>query len=158
MKKWPKIDAKRYKNTDRPENDQKDGPGEVFFKEKIGFLVILGSQGGPLERPWKGFWEENFETKKESKKRGWRRWPRRDTRWLVRKGWDGWDRPDPARPGPWGWAGGLFVLRVTRRGHLEVGSFEALSLWGFGQPRNKNKNTRANKTRTHQEIGRLHQI
>ena len=26
------------------------------------------------------------------------------------------------------WAGGLFALRVTRRGHLEVGSFEALSL------------------------------
>ena len=29
---------------------------------------------------------------------------------------------------PNGWAGGLFALRVTRRGHLEVGSFEALSL------------------------------
>ena len=28
---------------------------------------------------------------------------------------------------PNGWAGGLFALRVTRRGHLEVGSFEALS-------------------------------
>ena len=55
-------------------------------------------------------------------------------------------------------ARGLFALRVTRRGHLEVGSFEALSLWGFGQPRNKNKNTKAHKTRTHQEIGRLHQI
>ena len=26
------------------------------------------------------------------------------------------------------WAGGLFALRVTRQGHLEVGSFEALSL------------------------------
>ena len=26
------------------------------------------------------------------------------------------------------WAGGLFALHVTRRGHLEVGSFEALSL------------------------------
>ena len=29
---------------------------------------------------------------------------------------------------PNGWAGGLFALRVTRRGHLEVGSFEGLSL------------------------------
>ena len=31
---------------------------------------------------------------------------------------------------PNGWAGGLFALRVTRRGHLEVGSlgFESLSL------------------------------
>ena len=41
----------------------------------------------------------------------------------------GQDRPYLTRPrSSSGWAGGLFALRVTRRGHLEVGSFEALSL------------------------------
>ena len=29
---------------------------------------------------------------------------------------------------PNGWAGGLFALRVTRRGHLEVGNFETWKL------------------------------
>ena len=40
-----------------------------FVKEKITFLVILGSQGGPLERPWEGFSEENVETEKKVEKK-----------------------------------------------------------------------------------------
>ena len=47
-----------------------------------------------------------------------------------KEGLGGWDRPDPARPWPLplGWAGGLFALRVTRRG---TGRLEALRLEGF---------------------------
>ena len=52
-------------------------------------FVILGSQGGPLERLWEGFWKEKLETKKKSKNTRWRRWPRRDMRGLVGKGREG---------------------------------------------------------------------
>ena len=31
--------------------------------------MILGSQGGPLERPWEGCWEEKLETQKKIKKK-----------------------------------------------------------------------------------------
>ena len=39
------------------------------FLAKNEFPVIWGSQGGPLGKPWRGFWEENLETKKVKKKR-----------------------------------------------------------------------------------------
>ena len=32
--------------------------------------MILGSQGGPLERPWEGFWEEILVAEKKSKNDG----------------------------------------------------------------------------------------
>ena len=37
--------------------------------------------------------------------------------------------------------GGLFALRVTRRGHLEVGSFESLRLWPTKKQKQKHEST-----------------
>ena len=75
-----------------------------------------------------------------SKKKGKKKWPSR----LVKRTLGGTRGPRQGRfgrtnkPGltrPWptlsGWAGGLFALRVTRRGHLEAENFEALKLWGL---------------------------
>ena len=92
--------------------------------------MILGSQGGPLERLWEGFWKEKLETKKKSKKRGWRRWPRRDTRGLVGKGREGFGtgliRHALAHP-PDGRADCLrFAHPAEAIGGLEAWSLEAL--------------------------------
>ena len=51
------IDQKTNKNT----------PFGFFFNKKNRFLVILGSQGGPLERPWQGFWDQKTDAKKTTK-------------------------------------------------------------------------------------------
>ena len=85
--------------------------------------MILESLGGPLGRPWAGFWEENLEALKKSEK---------NVVSVVASAGDAY----PSKEGfgedsqvgqvqhafahPNGWAGGLFALRVTRRGYLET--------------------------------------
>ena len=91
--------------------------------------MILGSLGRPLGRPWVRFCVINFEAKKVMQQKVGK---------LVASAGDADPGQDPpagffrkirhAFAHPNGWTGGLFALRVTRRGDLEVGSFEASSL------------------------------
>ena len=51
-----------------------------------------------------------------------------------KEGLGGWDSKDPARPrSSFGWAGGLFALRVTRRGGLKAWRLEGLEAWRPGE-------------------------
>ena len=51
-----------------------------------------------------------------------------------KEGLDGWDRPGPARLDHHkGWAGGLFALRVTRRGGLKAWRLGGLEAWRPGE-------------------------
>ena len=89
------------------------------------FLTILGV-----------FWWAKIELEKRSKKRGFARGlggQREGHGEDLGGAWwggDGEAGEDPARPAhPEGWAGGLYALRVTRRGHLELGG---LVIWWLG--------------------------
>ena len=59
--------------------------------------------------------------------------PRRVTRRAVRRVWEDGTGKIQHATAQASWAGGLFALRVTRRGHLEAGGVEALRLGGFRQ-------------------------
>ena len=54
--------------------------GTTFLAKSRFFSMILDSLGGPLERPWGGFWQEKFEEEKMTKKKSGSRLPRRVTR------------------------------------------------------------------------------
>ena len=92
--------------------------------------MILGSPGGPLGRSWEGFWKENSEMKKKVEKKTATAIASEGHAMAGREGfgkgkWVGQARSNT--PGPMGWAGGLFALRVTRRGtwRLEAWRLEA---------------------------------
>ena len=97
--------------------------------------MIWGSLGCPLAPEALGgisgekFRGENNHEKKVGKLLASRR-PRRDTRTPVRRDFrEGIRTHGLARlRSSFGWAGGLFALRVSRRGGLEAGSFEAVRL------------------------------
>ena len=86
-----------------------------------------------MGRPWVGFRVKSFEAKKMMKKKSGRCLPRRVTRTPVRRDLGRNPRHGPTRlRSSFGWAGGLFTLRASRRGHSEIGASEALRFGGRG--------------------------
>ena len=82
-----------------------------------------------------GFRVESFEAKKMMKKKSERRLPRRETRTPVRRDFrEEFVGMGPARlRSSFGWAGGLFALRVTRRGRLKAWRLGGLEAWRPGE-------------------------
>ena len=93
-----------------------------LFQQKVEIRVIWGSLGCPLGRPWVGFRVESFEAKKMMKKKSGSCLPRRDTRTPVKRDFrEEFLGMGPARlRSSFGWAGGLFTLRASRRGHMRL--------------------------------------
>ena len=149
MKKRTKIESKSVKNRDRPKKREKWGLGDNFFSKYRtfdDFGVPGASPGEALGR----ILGDKFRGEKNDEKKVWK---------LIASaghadpGQDppaGFLRQGSARlrsPGGRG-AGGLFALRVTRRGHLE-----AWRLGGFEPKFEDWRGRYLNKLRTLERLG-----
>ena len=131
MKFWSKIGPKSTTKTDKTEVaariDQKAGLLTHFCRKKS----ILGRFWDHWEGHWEGLgW--NFGPKKRKQKKHEKKQVKAvasaGTADPGKEGLEGQTSQIQHAPTQWDWAGGLFALRVTRRGSLWLGGLVALKL------------------------------
>ena len=129
-RKWVLNCLEKKENYVGTNNRPTHGPGNAFWAEK----TVQSRFWVPWKTQTTAIWKEEIELQTSTRKtaveaacHGGQRGPR--TR-LSCAAFCTSGKQGLARLRPVGdrWAGGLFALRVIRRGHFEVGSFEALSL------------------------------
>ena len=145
IKKSSKTNAKTVQKPSQNKNNQ-----NIDKKTVLGTILsarpwFLADFGVPWGGPWGGlgedFWEKIFGWKKSRKKGceadslGGIRGPQERKVWMEKPGQEKiLHAPGPPR----GWAGGLFTLRASRRGHLEAWWLDDLVAWWHKLQRNGN--------------------